>query len=323
MIKKIFLTFLLAFVCFFGINKVYASELDAEFYKQGSGSIPTFDFTFSSGSSLTGNFILTTPSLNASGVQGGAVKVQIYACSFSSQDYSLTPKANSVLQVSTKIPLDGEITMSFGPICRNLVLFESTGYINLTSSYSSGSLINFPIGFDVTGSAEFYVYKINYGYSKDFDDYTYNAIQEGFESITNQQQITNEKLDSVNNSIKDTNDTLKDDDTSESSSEYGDFFTGFNTNNHGLTGIITAPLELIGNLAGSSCSPLPLQVPFVNKTMSLPCMSTIYKKHFGNLFTIYQTITFGLISYWVMVKLFALIKGFKNPANDEIEVMDL
>jgi hypothetical protein len=52
-------------------------------------------------------------------------------------------------------------------------------------------------------------------------------------------------------------------------------------------------------------------------------MTAIYNKHFGSIFTLYQTITTGFIAYWVAVRIFALIKGFKDPEDDKIEVMDL
>ena len=134
---------------------------------------------------------------------------------------------------------------------------------------------------------------------------------------------TNEAINETNNKLQQQQDFMNDDDTSGSSSEAESFFEGFSTDTYGLTSIITAPLELIGNIAGSTCSPLPLQIPFVGGTFNLPCMSTIYKKHFGSFLTVYQTITFGIVAYWVCIRIFALVKDFINPEHDEIEVMDL
>ena len=112
-------------------------------------------------------------------------------------------------------------------------------------------------------------------------------------------------------------------DTSESTAEAGDFFSGFTTNTHGLTGIITAPLTLIGNITSSTCSPLSVPLPFVGENLSLPCMSSIYSRYFGNFYNMYKIITFGIVAYWVCVRVFSLVKDFKNPEHDEIEVMDL
>ena len=64
-------------------------------------------------------------------------------------------------------------------------------------------------------------------------------------------------------------------------------------------------------------------MPFVNYPFELPCMSKIYHEHFSDIIKIYQTITTGLIAYWVCVNTFKLVKNFKDPNNDEIEVLDL
>lgn len=145
------------------------------------------------------------------------------------------------------------------------------------------------------------------------------------DTIINQNQQTNERLDNVNSSIKETNDILNDDDTSESVNEANSFFSGFSTDTFGLTSIITSPLTLIGSITSSTCSPLSLKIPFLedNNTLNLPCMSSIYEENFGSFLTIYQTITFGITAYWVCVRIFALVKDFKNPEEDKIEVLDL
>lgn len=115
------------------------------------------------------------------------------------------------------------------------------------------------------------------------------AVTEVQQEITvlqqQQQQQHNEMKDTITNS-----------DSSGATGEAGSFFEGFNTDTFGLTSIITAPLNLIQNITSKTCTPLNLQVPFVDKTMQLPCMSTIYQRHFGSFLTVYQTITFGIIS---------------------------
>lgn len=140
------------------------------------------------------------------------------------------------------------------------------------------------------------------------------------------QELNNVKnaINSTNNKLDNLNSSLNDDDTSGAKDTASDFFSGFTTDTHGLTSIITAPLNLIKSITNKTCSSLSLQVPFLdNKTLDLPCMSSIYSKHFGSFLTIYQTITFGIVAYWVCVNIFRLVKDFKNPEHDEIEVMDL
>lgn len=126
----------------------------------------------------------------------------------------------------------------------------------------------------------------------------------------------------ISDSVNDLNNSINDSDID--NSEYADFFNGFTTNTFGLTSIITAPLNLIESLTSSTCSNLELPLPYLNnKKISLPCMSSIYSTYFGSFFTIYQTITFGIVAYWVIVRIFNQVKDFKNPDHDEIEVVDL
>ena len=122
---------------------------------------------------------------------------------------------------------------------------------------------------------------------------------------------------------KKTNETLKDDNTQGAQDSAGGFFNDFTTDTHGLTAIITAPLSLISKITSSSCSPLVIPLPFVDKDLTLPCMSSIYSQYFGSFLSIYQVITFGVVAYWVCVRIFNLVKDFKNPDHDEIEVLDL
>ena len=161
-------------------------------------------------------------------------------------------------------------------------------------------------------------------YTADNSEQILKDIKNSNDDVKSAIANSNQKLDETNDKLQETNDTLKDDDVSESSDEAESFFSGFTTDTHGLTSIITAPLTLIGSITSSTCSPLGLKVPFVeNKTLNLPCMSSIYKKNFGSFMTVYQTITFGIVAYWVCVRIFALVKDFKNPEKDEVEVMDL
>ena len=122
---------------------------------------------------------------------------------------------------------------------------------------------------------------------------------------------------------KKTNETLKDDNIDKAQDSAGGFFNDFTTDTHGLTAIITAPLSLISKITSSSCSPLVLPLPYVDKDLTLPCMGYIYSSYFGSFLSIYQVITFGVVAYWVCVRIFNLVKDFKNPDHDEIEVLDL
>lgn len=131
------------------------------------------------------------------------------------------------------------------------------------------------------------------------------------------------KLDDTNKNLNDLNDNITNSDSSNAKNDANNFFSNFQTDTFGLTSIITAPLNLISSLTSKTCSPLNLPLPFINKNLPLPCLSTIYSEYFGSFLIIYQTITFGIVAYWVCVRIFNLVKDFKNPDHDEIEVMDL
>lgn len=142
-------------------------------------------------------------------------------------------------------------------------------------------------------------------------------------AINHQTTIIQNNFNETNQNINNINDSINNDDVDESSSEYADFFSDFSANTHGLTGIITAPLNAIQSLSSKTCSPLVLPLPFVNQNLTLPCMRSIYDQYFGNFMIIYDIVTLGIVSYWVCVRIFALVKDFKNPDHDEVEVMDL
>lgn len=131
----------------------------------------------------------------------------------------------------------------------------------------------------------------------------------------------NDNITNGNKIQEDTNKTIKDDSVDTSSSN--SFFNNFSNNGHGLTGVINAPLSFIQSLSNNSCSPVNFTIPFVNETFKLPCFSSIYKENFNVAYTIYQVVITALVGYWVCVKIYAMVKGFKDPTDDRIEVMDL
>lgn len=142
--------------------------------------------------------------------------------------------------------------------------------------------------------------------------------------INNNNQNTQNIIDSqsdINDSINDLNDSITDDTVS--SSTGSSFFNGFQNNNHGLSSIITIPLTTIQSLTSSSCVQLQVPVPFTNSNITLPCMTTVYSQYIGTIFTIWQMVSFGIISYFICIDIFHLVKGFKDPDTDKVEVLDL
>ena len=144
----------------------------------------------------------------------------------------------------------------------------------------------------------------------------------GFATATSVEEVksaTNE----VKQEIQSTNDTLNNSDTSEATNEASNLFNNHQDNDFGLSGVITAPLNLIRSLTSKTCSQVVLPIPFVDKNLTLPCLSAIYREHFNGILTIYQIVLFAIVGYRICVSIFFMVKGFKDPNKDEIEVMDL
>lgn len=161
------------------------------------------------------------------------------------------------------------------------------------------------------------------------DTYNYTiGLSNGFNSvISDTTQITGEINSQTQQQQQQHNETmnyLEDSNTTQAESEASDFFSDFEVEDHGgLSGIITAPLSTIQSLLNNTCTNLVLPLPFVNENLTLPCMNSIYTEHFGAFFTIYQTIILAIISYRCLRSLFYDVRGFINPDDDRIEVMDL
>lgn len=143
------------------------------------------------------------------------------------------------------------------------------------------------------------------------------------DKIIDSNKETQETIKENTETQKETQETIKDKDTSESQQQASGFFNDFNNDDYGLSDIITMPLTFIQGLSNNTCNSLNIPLPFVNQNVELPCMTSIYQNYFGDFLNLYQTITTGFISYWVCINIFRLVQGFKNPDNDEIEVMEL
>ena len=125
----------------------------------------------------------------------------------------------------------------------------------------------------------------------------------------------------VSDSVNNLNDSITNDNVD--SGVGSDFFSGFNNDMHGLSSIITIPLASIQSLTSSQCTPIILPIPFTDKNLTLPCMTTIYQEHIPTLLTFVQTCWYGILSYAILLDIFRIVKGFKDPDSDKIEVLDL
>lgn len=275
--------------------------------------------------------------LNA--VQNVTIKMNVNLVANQNYSFTFVFKTNSnnmnmrgtyLTSAKYKPTTDGDIySFSVDTIKRN----TGTNSITLTFTPSfNAAYVQFTISLGVYNYIQQNIYRVSniavyplnqFGVLSASISTTSNDTSSTTNSISQQTTVIENKTNAILNQQEKTNSLLSSDDTDEATSKAGEFFSGFETNTFGLTSIITAPLNLIQSITSSTCSPVGIPIPYVNKTLNLPCLGSIYSEHFGAILTIYQTITFGIVSYWVCVRIFNLVKDFKNPDHDEIEVVDL
>ena len=137
--------------------------------------------------------------------------------------------------------------------------------------------------------------------------------------INNNNQNTQNIIDSQNQ----INNTLNDDNVDESTDKALDFFNNFDSGNTGtLTDIISLPLDFLDKL-NDTCSPIVLPVPYMGN-ITLPCiqsyLSTFLPDSFLNLI---RLVVNGFLMYKIIISLIDFINTLKDPNNDDLEVMDL
>lgn len=225
--------------------------------------------------------------------------------------YSDLQVMNVVVNPVEQLPLPASADPYYLPLYKNVndfkgaILFyndnlaqhtDSDG--NVTTYYDKGT-----IWYDPT--------LYNYFYVEDYDT-------QPKEDITYVDKDGNEQHTTITN-IPNKNTTKVD----EAKPSKG-LFDDFKTNDHGLSSIITSPLNFVKNLTSASCTALFVPIPFSkNQSISLPCLTPIYESKASAVYNLYKTIIIGITGYWVCVRIYALVKGFKDPDDDKIEVMDL
>lgn len=275
---------------------------------------------------LQGNGIVIRTSSNARYNVGYLYQTTFYVCSDAIMDaatntiypsyYGDAFTNNNVFQSSNSYNLSG--LPGLAPQWNNCYAFstifspgENGTYINLRLKYTS----------KINGYYALVGFKSeSLGlYSGEVQSIVQNS---GFATATSVEEVktaTNE----VKQEIQSTNDTLNNSDTSEATNQASDLFNNYTDNDFGLSGVITAPLNLIRSLTSKTCSQVVLPIPFVDKDLKLPCLSAIYREHFNGILSIYQIVLFAIVGYRICVSIFFMVKGFKDPNKDEIEVMDL
>lgn len=107
---------------------------------------------------------------------------------------------------------------------------------------------------------------------------TNNKLDEQIQQ--NQQQI--EEQQETNNKLDDLNDNLTNSDAPDGMDSLGSA-SGWLPPGP-VDSLLTLPLSMLNNIStslGSTCKPIDLPIPFVNKNLTMPCLNTIYSQITG------------------------------------------
>lgn len=254
---------------------------------------------------------------------------------------------NSIQQVNTKILnttnpyitakqvyLEYNFNDSTSNVANNLYFVSSSNSYNVFNQsynfiysfkqndiYNSISLYDFAVYYDL--GAILYTGEIRIPYYITFKTITSgdglpdeDSQEQQEQQQIDQNQVIIDNLDDINSSINNSN-------IGGASSDASNFFSNFSTDDFGLSSIITIPLSSINSLASSTCSPLSVPIPNTGKNITLPCMTQVYQEHVPEIFTLWRIVSFGIIAYFICIDIFHIVKGFKEPDSDKVEVLDL
>lgn len=140
-------------------------------------------------------------------------------------------------------------------------------------------------------------------------------------AIDNSSSIQN-ALDNTKTNTEDIKNSLNSDDVDDSSNTASGFFSDFSDNGHGLSGIVTAPLNAVNAMLTTTCT--APSATYKNKTFSLPCGDILWNQegasNFKNILNLFYG---GIICFGLLKSLFKDVNDLKNPDNDKVEVVDL
>lgn len=129
-------------------------------------------------------------------------------------------------------------------------------------------------------------------------------------------------VDNIKDSTNDIKDSINNDNVDDSSGTASGFFNDFSDNGHGLSGIVTAPLNAVNAMLSTTCT--APSATYKNKTFSLPCGDILWNQegasNFKNILNLFYG---GIICFGILKSLFKDVNDLKNPDNDKVEVVDL
>lgn len=134
--------------------------------------------------------------------------------------------------------------------------------------------------------------------------------------------VTRDNTNDTKQNTEDIKNSLNSDDVDDSSNAASGFFNDFTDNGHGLSGIVTAPLNAVNAMLTTTCT--APSATYKNKTFSLPCGDILWNQegasNFKNILNVFYG---GIICFGILKSLFKDVNDLKNPDNDKVEVVDL
>lgn len=156
-------------------------------------------------------------------------------------------------------------------------------------------------------------------YTEAIEDIFSNVVENGGLATGEQMEQVQEQVDNVQQEIQDTNDTINNSDTTGAQDSAGGFFDDFQSEDFGLSSIVTAPLRGINAMLNDSC--VAPSATYKGQNFSLPCGSMLWNRPGGEDFKSFMNVMYGgFLAYLVIRKFFLDVENLKNPDNDKVEV---
>lgn len=160
-----------------------------------------------------------------------------------------------------------------------------------------------------------------------YEEGTNAVIENQTNTIINQTEMINntinqrmeELINVYNSAAEETNAIMKDDSIDTSTSD--SFFNDFKVESHGLSSMITIPLDYINSWT-NACEPIVM--PVLDQEWIIPCLSDTYKSKLGNdLFEFIRIIVSAPIAYAIIIYYVKSTNNAQNPDDNRLEVTDL
>lgn len=156
-------------------------------------------------------------------------------------------------------------------------------------------------------------------YSSSIETILKNSNLSTTEDIENMSNAIQETQRETTDAVDNVNDSINNDDTSGAQDSAGGFFDDFQSEDFGLSSIVTAPLRGINAMLNDTC--VAPSATYKGQKFSLPCGSMLWNRPGGQDFRNFMNMMYGgFLAYLVIRKFFLDVENLKNPDSDKVEV---